>query len=109
VIRSHQQTVPLHFINNIISTLFIILKSTKDTNGYVIRELFGEHGEVEKVFIPKNRATGKPKGMAFVTMGSEEQRDLAIEKLNDTELDGRTIYVDKSKPRTGKAEDVKGV
>lgn len=40
--------------------------------------------------------------MAFVTLASEEQRNNAIEKLNEIELDGRTIYVDKAKPRSEK-------
>ena len=57
---------------------------------------------MEKVFIPKDRRTGRPKGMAFVTLASEEQRNNAIEKLNEIELDGRTIYVDKAKPRSEK-------
>jgi nucleolin len=48
--------------------------------------------------------------MAFVTMASEEQRDTAMEKLNEIELDGRIMYVDKAKPRSeskqpGKAKD----
>ena len=74
-----------------------------------IREIFAEHGEVSKVFVPKNRDTGKPKGIAFVTMSSEEERDAAIAALNESEVDERTIYVDKAKPRGEAGKENAGV
>ena len=70
-----------------------------DTTFPKIREIFAEHGEVKKVFVPKNRETGKSKGIAFVTMNSQEERDAAIAALNEAEVDERTIYVDKARPR----------
>lgn len=66
--------------------------------------MFSEIGEVQKVFMPKEKGTGKSKGIAFVTMSTEEERDATIEKLNGIECDGRTIYVDKAKPRSEKGE-----
>ena len=72
-------------------------------------EIFAEHGEVSKVFVPKNRDTGKPKGIAFVTMSSEEERDAAIAALNESEVDERTIYVDKAKPRGEAGKENAGV
>ncbi len=73
--------------------------------------MFAEYGEVQKVFMPKEKGTGKSKGIAFVTMASEEERDAAIEKLNGTECDGRTIYADKAKPRSekGKQKEKRGL
>ena len=64
-----------------------------------MKSLFGNHGKVGKVFIPKNKETGKSKGIAFVSMGSEAERDNAIAIMNEIEVGGRTIYVDKARPR----------
>jgi len=54
--------------------------------------------------MPKNRDTGRTKGIAFVTMASEEERDAAIAGMNEKELDGRMVYVDKAKPRGAASE-----
>ena len=86
-----------------------MINKTKDTPGYQLREIFNQHGTVEKLFMPKEKGNGRPKGIAFVTMSSEEERDNTIEKLNGTEVDGRTIYVDKAKPRSEKNGGKKGL
>lgn len=82
-----------------ISCVAYVVNLSYDTSFPKIREIFSEQGEVKKVFVPKNRDTGKSKGIAFVTMSSESERDAAIAALNESEVDGRTIYVDKAKPR----------
>jgi len=41
------------------------------------------------------------KGFGFVEMANDEEAQAAINGLNDTELDGRTIVVKKSEPREG--------
>ena len=46
---------------------------------------------------------GNPRGFAFVSM-EEEDALKAIDGLNDTELDGRTLSVNKSLPRGQKAQ-----
>lgn len=85
-----------------ITKIAYVVNLSYDTQGYQLKELFNEHGKVQKVFMPKQRGSGRPKGIAFVTMESEEERDLAIEKLNETDVDGRTVYVAKAKPRSEK-------
>mmetsp|Transcript_16952 Transcript_16952/g.20700 ORF Transcript_16952/g.20700 Transcript_16952/m.20700 type:complete len:393 (-) Transcript_16952:205-1383(-) len=87
-----------------ITKIAYVVNLSYETPGYKIRELFNEYGTVTKVFIPKARATGKNKGLAFVTMTSEEERDLTIEKLNGIEIDGRKVYVDKAKSKEEKNE-----
>ena len=59
---------------------------------------FSNFGEVSEVAIITDRETGRPRGFAFVTMDDEGGRK-AIEELNGTELDGRTINVNEAKPR----------
>lgn len=49
--------------------------------------------------MPKFKESGKFKGTAFVTMSSEEERDAAIAALNGADMSGRTIVVDKARPR----------
>jgi RNA recognition motif-containing protein len=81
-----------------------VVNLSYDTPGYKLREIFGEFGTVQKVFIPKRKDTGKAKGIAFITMSSKEERDLAITKLTGTQVDGRTVYVDEAKPRASEGE-----
>ena len=68
-----------------------------DTDENRLRDLFGPFGTVTDAFVPVDRATGRPRGFAFVTLsaGFEE----AIEKMDNTEVDGRTIRVNKSQPK----------
>ncbi len=61
---------------------------------------FATHGEVEEVNIITDRMTGRPRGFAFVSMKDDSAANAAIEKLNGTELDGRTIVVNEARPRT---------
>lgn len=74
-------------------------KKSLDTPFADIKETFAKYGTVEKVFVAKNKETGKNKGIAFVTMSTEAERDAAIEALNEKDLDGRIVYVNKAKPR----------
>jgi cold-inducible RNA-binding protein len=66
-----------------------------------LTKLFGEHGEVSEVAIPKDREAGTPRGFAFVTMANAQQAEAAASKINGIDLDGRTIRVSEaeSKPR----------
>ena len=67
-----------------------------------LREVFGEDGrQVSEVAIVMDRETGRPRGFAFVTMGSEADAKAAIEALNGHSLGGRTIKVNESQDRRG--------
>eukprot|EP00879_Flechtneria_rotunda_P000285 GHRR01000374.1.p1 GENE.GHRR01000374.1~~GHRR01000374.1.p1 ORF type:complete len:127 (+),score=34.34 GHRR01000374.1:120-500(+) len=61
-----------------------------------LRQLFGQFGDVEDAFIPQDRESGRPRGFAFVTMASGS--DQAIQNLNETEFQGRTIRVNEAQP-----------
>lgn len=65
-----------------------------------LNQLFGEHGTVMEAFVPLDRATGRPRGFAFVTMGSAEEAEKAIEGLNGKNFEGRDITVNIAKPKT---------
>jgi len=64
-----------------------------------LEALFAEHGEVEEVFIPTDRGTGRPRGFAFVTMPDAEQAQAAIGALNGKDLDGRALTVSEARPK----------
>ena len=66
-----------------------------------LRDLFADSGEVVEVAIPTDRATGRPRGFAFVTMGSEDEAQRAIDNLNNQPFGGRTIGVSIAKPKEG--------
>jgi len=64
-----------------------------------LRELFEQHGEVVSVKIVKDRFSGRSKGFGFVEMASKDEGETAIQKLNDSEVEGRNIRVNFARPR----------
>jgi RNA recognition motif-containing protein len=61
---------------------------------------FAAFGQVEEVAVISDRDTGRPRGFAFVSMNSDNEARAAIEALNGTELDGRTITVNEARPKS---------
>ena len=57
-----------------------------------LRELFGAFGAPLSATVVIDRAMGRSKGYGFVEMADEEARK-AIAALNQSLLDGRTIWV----------------
>jgi len=70
-------------------------KATRDQ----IESLFSEAGEIQDVFIPVDRDSGRPRGFAFVEFDSEESAQKAIEMFNDKELGGRALRVNMAEER----------
>jgi len=70
-----------------------------DTNEQRLRDVFNEFGDVIDIFIPVVRATKRSRGFAFVTFDSQDAAAQAIAQRDQTELDGRTIRVNESRPR----------
>ncbi len=64
-----------------------------------LRDAFEQFGEVDSVKIIMDKFTGKSKGFGFVEMPDDDAAQDAINNLNDTEFDGRTIVVKKAEPR----------
>ena len=61
---------------------------------------FAAHGQVEEVAVITDRDTGRPRGFAFVAMSNDGEARAAIEALNGTEVDGRTITVNEARPKS---------
>jgi RNA recognition motif-containing protein len=64
-----------------------------------IREEFTKHGEVTDVHVVMDRDTGRPRGFAFVTMGTEAEATKAISQVNGAMLDGRALRVNEAEER----------
>ena len=64
-----------------------------------LRDIFAAHGTVESATVITDRMTGRSKGFGFVELGSQEEAQAAIDKLNGTDLEGRNITVNEAKPR----------
>ena len=62
-----------------------------------LEEVFAEHGTVTSAKIIKDRATGRSRGFGFVEMS--DGGEAAIEALNVTEVDGRELVVNESRPK----------
>lgn len=61
--------------------------------------MLSEAGEVSEVVIPTDRATGRPRGFAFVEFAAPEGARQAIEKFDGHELDGRRLRVNAAEDR----------
>ncbi len=64
-----------------------------------LRSLFSQYGQVTSVKMIKDKFTGDARGFAFVEMGSTEEGQLAIEKVNGTEMNGQRLRVNEARPR----------
>jgi RNA recognition motif-containing protein len=64
-----------------------------------LRAAFGQFGSVTDVYVAMDKMTGRPRGFAFVTMGSPEEGKAAAEKLNGTDLGGRILTVNEARPK----------
>ena len=64
-----------------------------------LRELFAEHGEVTSANVISDRHTGHSKGFGFVEMSNQAEAEAAIQALNDSSVQGRTIKVNQARPR----------
>ena len=62
-----------------------------------LEEVFAEHGTVTSAKIIKDRATGRSRGFGFVEMS--DGGEAAIEALNGTEVDGRELVLNESRPK----------
>jgi cold-inducible RNA-binding protein len=64
-----------------------------------LQDAFSKHGSVVETNLITDRETGRARGFAFVTMGTPEEAQKAIDALNGASLDGRDLNVNIAKPR----------
>ncbi len=73
---------------------------SRETTEDELRQAFESFGEVTSVNIIKDRYSGESRGFAFVEMASKSEAQTAINELNGTQLDERTLSVNEARPRS---------
>jgi cold-inducible RNA-binding protein len=64
-----------------------------------LSDCFGQFGNVEKVEVIPDRATGQSRGFALVEMTHDRDAMCAIQDLNGRDWDGRTVTVRRPEDR----------
>lgn len=67
-----------------------------------LQSLFAQVGTVVSVKVVTDRETGAPKGFGFVEMATADEAQEAIDRLNNTPLEGREIAIDFQDPNRSK-------
>ncbi len=75
-----------------------------DTTSESLRAAFEAVGQVATADVISDRYSGRSRGFGFVEMSSDEDANKAIEQLNGTSLDGRTITVAEARPRENRSD-----
>ena len=70
------------------------------TKSESLQDLFAEYGEVSSANIITDRETGRSRGFGFVEMPNDAEGQKAIDELNDTDFEGKTITVNVARPKT---------
>lgn len=69
-----------------------------------LSNIFADYGTVKRSMIPTDRETGRSRGFGFVEMVNEDDETKAIEALDGAEWMGRSLRVNKAKPRENKKQ-----
>ena len=93
--KTHQASNGVWFMS---SKIFVGgLSWGTDDNG--LHEAFSAYGQVTDAKVITDRETGRSRGFGFVTYASAEEAQSAIDAMNGSELDGRTLNVNIAQER----------
>lgn len=73
-----------------------------------LNEVFAEYGSVRLVHLPTDRDPGRMRGFGFVEMETQTQEEAAIAALNGAEWCGRSLKVNKARPREERGSSRRG-
>ncbi len=76
-----------------------VAKLNWETKGSDLQSAFEKFGQVTSVQIVFDRVENRSKGFGFVEMPNDDEAKNAINALNDSQLDGRTIVVKEAEDR----------
>jgi RNA recognition motif-containing protein len=77
--------------------LYVGNLSTNITQAMLL-DLFSRKGKVDEVQILLDRATGRSRGYAYVTMATPDQARVAMDTLHSSRLGDRYISVNEARP-----------
>ena len=72
------------------------------TTDETLAQHFAQCGTVASAKVVTDRDSGRSRGFGFVEFDDDKEADAAVEKLNNSELDGRTITVNEARPKEDK-------
>ena len=81
------------------STKLFVGNLSFNTTDNDLTDAFAAHGTVVEASVMMDRMSGRPRGFGFVTMGSPEEAQKAIEAMNGQPLDGRNLTVNIARPK----------
>lgn len=64
-----------------------------------LQSVFADYGSVKRIYVPKDRETGRMRGFAFVEMTKSSEEEEAISALDGAEWMGRTLKVNQARER----------
>lgn len=64
-----------------------------------LETIFAKFGEVKSAKVIMDRETGRSKGFGFVEMATDVAGNEAIESLNGSDVEGRSLRVNEAKPK----------
>ena len=70
-----------------------------DTNDTGLRDAFAVHGAITEAKVITDRDSGRSRGFGFVTFENAGDADNAINALNGSMLDGRSLNVNEARDR----------
>ena len=70
-----------------------------NTDDHGLRAAFEQHGEVSEAKVITDRESGRSRGFGFVSFIDASAADAAMEQMEGTELDGRTLNVKEAQER----------
>ena len=68
-----------------------------------LQEIFSAHGTVESARVITDKSTGRSRGFGFVEMSSSGEAQRAIQALNGTDLEGRSLTVNEARPQENRS------
>jgi len=63
-----------------------------------LSEVFSEVGTVDSASVISDKFSGRSKGFGFVEFSNDDEAQAAIDKLNGSDIDGRSIVVNEARP-----------
>lgn len=70
-----------------------------------LKTKFEQYGKVDSAKIITDRDTGRSKGFGFVEMSNSQEANSAIESLNGSDYQGRSLTVNEAKPMVPKEKN----
>ena len=83
----------------VISTRVFVGNLSFSSSSEDVQALLSEAGPVNEVVIPTDRATGRPRGFAFVEFATAEGAQEAIDRFDGKEFEGRRLRVNPAEDR----------